>query len=66
MLRKVMQDRQSLVDAIASYEIGQELSDHVELIEMGEMEDDAGVVTTEAERWAEGLGGESGRRTRRC
>jgi peptide chain release factor 2 len=44
--QKLMRDRQSLVDAIASYEaIKQELSDHVELIEMGEMENDAGVVT---------------------
>jgi peptide chain release factor 2 len=40
-----MQDRQSLVDAIASYERSDELSDHVERIEMGEMEDDASVVT---------------------
>jgi peptide chain release factor 2 len=44
--QKLMRDRQSLVDDIASYEaIKQELSDHVELIEMGEMENDAGVVT---------------------
>ncbi|AGI68439.1 peptide chain release factor 2 [Octadecabacter antarcticus 307] len=44
--QKLMRDRQSLVDAIASYEvIKQELSDHIELIEMGEMEDDSDIVT---------------------
>jgi len=41
-----MRDRQSLVDAMESYEsIKQELSDQQEMIEMGEMEDDAEVVT---------------------
>ncbi|AKS46268.1 bacterial peptide chain release factor 2 (bRF-2) [Octadecabacter temperatus] len=44
--QKLMKDRQALVDAIANYEgIKQELSDQQEMIEMGEMEDDADVVT---------------------
>ena len=43
--QKLMRDRQMLVDALATYEgIKQELSDHVELIELGEMEDDAEIV----------------------
>jgi len=44
--QKLMRDRQMLVDAMASYDsISQELSDNMELIELGEMEDDAEVVT---------------------
>ncbi len=44
--QKLMRDRQMLVDALASYEsIKQELSDHIELIELGEMEGDAEIVT---------------------
>ncbi|MEN8841094.1 MAG: peptide chain release factor 2 [Octadecabacter sp.] len=44
--QKLMKDRQALVDAMASYEsIKQELSDQQEMIEMGEMEDDADIVT---------------------
>ena len=44
--QKLMRDRQALVDAIKTYEtISQELADNVELIELGEMEDDADVVT---------------------
>lgn len=44
--QKLMRDRQSLVDAMASYEsIRQELSDQQELIELGEMEDDAEIVS---------------------
>ncbi|AXI46916.1 peptide chain release factor 2 [Sulfitobacter sp. SK012] len=44
--QKLMRDRQALVDAIATYDgIKQELSDNVELIEMGEMEDDYEVVS---------------------
>lgn len=44
--QKLMRDRQMLVDALATYEgIKQELSDHIELIELGEMEDDAEIVT---------------------
>ncbi len=44
--QKLMRDRQMLVDALATYEgIKQDLSDHVELIELGEMEDDAEIVT---------------------
>ncbi|AXI42251.1 peptide chain release factor 2 [Sulfitobacter sp. SK011] len=43
--QKLMRDRQMLVDSIAVYEgIKQELADNVELIELGEMEDDAEVV----------------------
>lgn len=43
--QKLMRERQSLIDALATYNgIKQELSDGVELIEMGEMEDDAEVV----------------------
>ncbi len=41
----LMRDRQALVDAIAAYEgMAQELSDNVELIELGEMEGDAEVI----------------------
>ena len=44
--QKLMKDRQALVDAMESYEsIKQDLSDQQEMIEMGEMEDDAEVVT---------------------
>ncbi len=44
--QKLMRDRQMLVDGIETCtNIGQELSDNVELIELGEMEDDAGVVS---------------------
>ena len=43
--QKLMRDRQMLVDAVDRYEgIRQELADNVELIEMGEMEDDAEIV----------------------
>ncbi len=43
--QKLMRDRQSLVDAIDGYRgMAQDLSDNVELIEMGEAEDDAEVV----------------------
>jgi len=44
--QKLMRDRQSLVDAITSYDaIEQDLSDQQELIELGEVEDDAEIVT---------------------
>jgi peptide chain release factor 2 len=44
--QKLMRDRQMLVDAIGTYEgIKQELSDNLELIELGEMEEDAEVVS---------------------
>ncbi len=44
--QKLMRDRQSLVDAMERYtSMRQELDDNVELIELGEMEDDAEVVT---------------------
>jgi len=43
--QKLMRDRQMLVDAIDTYEsIKQDLSDTVELIELGEMEEDTEVV----------------------
>ncbi|SDN30291.1 peptide chain release factor 2 [Lutimaribacter pacificus] len=43
--QKLMRDRQALVDSIDTYEgIRQELSDNVELIELGEMEGDDEVV----------------------
>ncbi|WP_416368153.1 peptide chain release factor 2 [Tritonibacter mobilis] len=43
--QKLMRDRQSLVDAMDTYKsIRQDLQDSVELIELGEMEDDAEVV----------------------
>ncbi len=43
--QKLMRDRQLLVDAMANYDgIQQELSDNIELIELGEMEDDTEVV----------------------
>lgn len=43
--QKLMRDRQMLVDAIGNFEsLSRDLSDNVELIELGEMEDDAEVV----------------------
>ncbi len=43
--QKMMRERQTLVDAIENYEsIKRDLSDNIELIELGEMEDDAEVV----------------------
>ena len=44
--QKLMRDRQMLVDALATYDkISQDMADNIELIELGEMEDDAEVVT---------------------
>ena len=44
--QKLMRDRQSLVDAMDTHNsIQQELNDSVELIELGEMEDDAEIVS---------------------
>ncbi len=44
--QKLMRERQLLVDALSTFEgIKQELADNVELIELGEMEDDAEVVS---------------------
>ncbi|KPU84190.1 peptide chain release factor 2 [Marinosulfonomonas sp. PRT-SC04] len=44
--QKLMRDRQGLLDSIKTYEdICQEMSDHVEMIEMGEAEDDQEIVT---------------------
>ncbi|MDG1458810.1 MAG: peptide chain release factor 2 [Pseudoprimorskyibacter sp.] len=44
--QKLMRDRQSLVDAMEVYSsIQQELSDQLELIELGELENDAEIVT---------------------
>lgn len=55
--QKLMRNRQMLVDAVAIYEgIRQDLADNLELIEMGEMEDDAEVVS-EAEAALTTLGG---------
>jgi len=43
--QKLMRERQLLVDAMANYDgISTDLSDNIELIELGEMEDDAEVV----------------------
>lgn len=43
--QKLMRDRQALVDAMDTYKsIRQDVDDNVELIELGEMEDDAEVV----------------------
>ncbi len=43
--QKLMRDRQMLVDAMETYDsIAQDCSDNVELIEMGEMEDDTDVI----------------------
>ncbi|MEO9781407.1 MAG: peptide chain release factor 2 [Sedimentitalea sp.] len=44
--QKLMRDRQNLVDAMETYEsIKRDMSDNVEMIELGEMEDDQEVVT---------------------
>ena len=44
--QKLMRDRQALVDAIDTHDgIEQEMTDNVDLIELGEMEDDQEVVT---------------------
>ena len=44
--QKLMRDRQMLVDAVERYKsMSQDMSDSVELIELGEMEDDAEVVS---------------------
>jgi peptide chain release factor 2 len=44
--QKLMRERQALDDAMKSYDgLKQELTDNVELIELGEMEDDAEVVS---------------------
>ncbi|EAR51679.1 peptide chain release factor 2 [Oceanicola granulosus HTCC2516] len=43
--QKLMRERQALVDSIETYDgIARELADNVELIELGEMEDDSEVV----------------------
>jgi len=44
--QKLMRDRQGLLDAIETYQgITQEMSDNVEMIELGEMEEDQEIVT---------------------
>ena len=44
--QKLMRERQTLVDALETYEsIKQDLTDNIELIELGEMEEDEEVVT---------------------
>lgn len=51
--QKLMRDRQALVDAIETYtSLKQELSDQVELIELGEAEDDQDVVSEAEEALA--------------
>ena len=53
--QKLMRDRQMLVDSIGAYEgLSQNLRDNVELIELGEMEEDAEVVA-EAEAALRGV-----------
>ena len=55
--QKLMRDRQMLLDAVNRYKsMSQELSDNVELIEMGEAEDDTEVVS-EAEAALKALAG---------
>jgi peptide chain release factor 2 len=50
-----MRERQALADAISSYEqLQRDLTDNVELIELGEAEKDEGVVA-EAEKALQGL-----------
>ncbi|WP_099827320.1 peptide chain release factor 2 [Oceaniglobus indicus] len=58
--QKLMRDRQMLVDAMTRYDtMSQELSDNIELIELGEMEDDQEVVA-EAERALKTLASRAG------
>ena len=60
--QKLMRDRQMLVDAMETYSsIKQELSDNVELIEMGEMEEDDEVVS-EAEAALKALAEKAGQK----
>ncbi|MGB0799221.1 MAG: peptide chain release factor 2 [Planktomarina sp.] len=54
--QKLMRDRQLLMDAKSTYDgIKQDLADHLELIELGEMEEDEEVVT-DAENALKSLG----------
>ena len=54
--QKLMRERQQLMDALTTYEsISRDLNDNVELIELGEMEDDKDVVA-EAETALKALG----------
>ena len=49
--QKLMRERQMLVDAIETYEsIKTDLSDNIELIELGEMEEDEEVVARRRRR----------------
>lgn len=44
--QKLMRERQMLMDAVETYrKIDRDLTDNVDLIELGEMEDDAEIVT---------------------
>ena len=53
--QKLMRDRQTLVDAVTTHNtIRQDLDDNVELIELGEMEDDQDVVA-DAEAFLQSL-----------
>ena len=54
--QKLMRERQQLLDAIGTYDsISRDLNDNVELIEMGEMEDDKDIIA-EAEAALKALG----------
>jgi len=54
--QKLMRDRQQLLEAIGTYEsIGRDLDDNIELIEMGEAEDDKDIIS-EAEAALKVLG----------
>mgnify|MGYP001812814041 CR=1 FL=1 len=60
--QKLMRERQMLVDAMETYQgIERDLSDNVELIELGEMEDDAEVVK-EAEASLKALAGKAAKK----
>lgn len=60
--QKLMRDRQSLVDAMETYRgIERDLGDNVDLIEMGESEGDAGIVT-EAEAALKVLAGRAAKK----
>ncbi|MGB0661019.1 MAG: peptide chain release factor 2 [Mangrovicoccus sp.] len=55
--QKLMRERQTLLDAVQSYEgLRQDLADNIELIEMGEMEDDDEIIA-EAEATIKSLKG---------
>jgi Protein chain release factor A len=62
--QKLMRDRQVLVDTLTMHDtIKQELADNIELIEMGEMEGDADIIT-EAEEALKSLRDKAAQKTR--